>query len=152
MTLPKGEPDRYVGRRSRIVGLNRRTIVVIGIIVVALGVLLFTQKHRVSVYLRSRPMSIHDRVVVVVQNWVTAPSRPDDTQQLEVLWASSGRSFAFYPDAAQVLARNLQTEFRDSNTVVLRYTDLYASGANTAAKVKTVGDLATAVRQNYTPQ
>ena len=97
-------------------------------------------------------MSVHDRAVNVVRDWASVPSRPEDKDLLEVVWATSGRSFAFYPDAVQVLTRNLQNEFHDSKTAVVRYTDFYALDVNANGKVKTVGDLATAVRQNYEPQ
>jgi hypothetical protein len=135
------------------VKLNRKaTVIIILGAAVIVALVLVTQKHRLSIYLRTRPMSVHDRVANIVQTWASMPTRPDDKQQLEVVWASSGRSFPFYPDAAQVLTRNLQSEFRDSKTDVLRYTDCYASDGNANGKVKTVGDLATAVRQNYEPQ
>lgn len=97
-------------------------------------------------------MSVHDRVGIVVRDWASMSSRPEDKELLEVVWASSGRSFAFYPDAAQVLTGNLQSEFHDSKTAVVRYTDFYAPDVNANGKVKTVVDLATAVRQNYEPQ
>jgi hypothetical protein len=132
------------------VNLNRRaTLIIILGVAVIVALVLVTQKHRWS---RARPMSVHDRVAYVVQTWASMSSLPDDKQQLEVVWASSGRSFPFYPDAAQVLTRNLQSEFRESKTDVLRYTDCYASDGNANGRVKTVGDLATAVRQNYEPQ
>jgi hypothetical protein len=133
--------------------INRRTqvIVVSGAVIAVLALIFVTQKHRFSVYLR-KPMSVHDRVVNVVRDWASMSSRPEDKQLVEVVWATSGRSFAFYPDAAQVLTRNLQSEFRDSKAAVVRYTDFYAPDVNANGKVKTVGDLATAVRQNYEPQ
>jgi len=125
---------------------------IVGAAAIAVLALIFiTQKHRFSVYLR-KPMSVHDRVVNVVRDWASMSSRPEDKELLEVAWASSGRSFAFYPDAAQVLTRNLQSEFHDSKTAIVRYTDFYAPDVNANGKVKTVGDLATAVRQNYEPQ
>ena len=79
------------------------------------------------------------------------PARPSDKQELEVIWAKSGLHFEFFPYAAQDLTTKLNSEFHDSRTTVLEFTDIYAS-ANTSAKVKTVKDLATAVRQNYTPE
>lgn len=97
------------------------------------------------------PMSVHDRVTTVVQGWARLPSPPSDKQELEVIWATSGRQFEFFPYAAQELTTNLQGEFRDSKKTVLQFTDIYAS-ANANGKIKTVKDLATAVRQNYRPQ
>ena len=86
-----------------------------------------------------------------VQGWARMPSLPDDKQELEVIWATSGRDFEFFPHAAQELTTSLQTEFHDSRQEVLKFTDISAD-ANTSGKVKTVKDLATAVRQNYRPQ
>ena len=133
--------------------LNRRTklMIIVGAAAAIAALIFITQKYRFSVSLR-KPMSVHDRVVIVVQDWASMSSRPEDKELLEVVWASSGRSFAFYPDAAQVLTRNLQNEFHNSKTAVLRYTDFYAPDGNANGKVKTVGDLATAVRQSYEPQ
>lgn len=132
--------------------INRRTkVMIVGAAAIALAFIFIAQKNRFSVYLR-KPMSVHDRAVIVVRDWASMSSRPEDKELLEVVWASSGRSFAFYPDAAQVLCRNLQSEFHDSKTAVVRYTDFYAPDLNANGKVKTVGDLATAVRQNYEPQ
>lgn len=102
-------------------------------------------------FILQKQNSVHDRVVTVVQTWATTPSLPTDKQDLDVLWATSGKSFEFYPSATQILTAQLQHEFRDSKSNVLQYTDIYAD-ANTAGKVKTVSDLATAVRQNYDPQ
>ncbi len=98
-----------------------------------------------------RTMSVHDRVTIVVQGWAGLSPRPSDKQELEVIWAQSGLQFEFFPYAAQDLTSKLKTEFRDSKTTVLKFTDIYAS-TNTNAKIKTVKDLATAVRQNYTPE
>ena len=98
-----------------------------------------------------RTMSVHDRVTTVVQDWARQLARPSDKQELEVIWAQSGLQFEFFPYAAQDLTTKLKTEFRDSKTMVLTFTDIYAS-TNTNAKIKTVKDLATAVRQNYTPE
>jgi hypothetical protein len=100
---------------------------------------------------RLTPMSVHDRVTKVVQFWGRMPDLPDDKQELEVIWATSGPQFEFYPYGAQDLTEKLHQEFRESGKAVLNFTDIYAS-ANTAGKVKTVDDLATAVRQNYRPQ
>jgi hypothetical protein len=96
-------------------------------------------------------MSVHDRVTTVVQGWAHLPARPSDKQELEVIWAKSGLHFEFFPYAAQDLTTKLKSEFRDSKTAVLEFNDIYAS-TNQDAKIKTVKDLATAVRQNYTPQ
>lgn len=97
-----------------------------------------------------KPMSVHDRVIHVVQNWATLPSPPGDKQELEIIWAKHG-GFEFFPYGAQNLATNLQTEFKDSKKTVILFTDISAD-ANPKGKVKTVKDLATAVRQNYEPQ
>lgn len=97
-----------------------------------------------------KPMSVHDRVTHVVQNWATLSSPPTDKQELEVIWAKHA-GFEFFPYGAQNLATNLQTEFKDSKKTVILFTDI-AADANPKGKVKTVKDLATAVRQNYEPQ
>lgn len=97
-----------------------------------------------------KPMSVHDRVTHVVQNWATLSSAPTDKQELEVIWAKHA-GFEFFPYGAQNLATNLQTEFKDSKKTVILFTDI-AADANPKGKVKTVKDLATAVRQNYEPQ
>ncbi|MBV9181032.1 MAG: hypothetical protein JO356_06960 [Acidobacteria bacterium] len=96
-------------------------------------------------------MSVHDRVTKVVQSWGQMPSLPDDKQELEVIWASSGPQFEFYPYGAQDLTERLHHEFRESGKAVLYFTDIYA-GKNTGGKVKTVDDLANAVRENYRPR
>jgi len=96
-------------------------------------------------------MSVHDRVTNVVQTWGRMQVLPDDKQELEVIWAASGPQFEFYPYGAQDLTEKLHQEFRESGKAVLHFTDIYAS-ANTGGKVKTVDDLANAVRQNYRPQ
>jgi len=98
-----------------------------------------------------RTMSVHDRVTSVVQDWARLLGRPSDKQELEVIWAQSGLQFEFFPYAVQDLTTKLKTEFRDSKTTVLKFTDIYAS-TNANARIKTVKDLATAVRQNYTPE
>ncbi len=98
-----------------------------------------------------RIMSVHDRVTTIVQGWARLPGRPSDKQELEVIWAKSGLQFEFFPYAAQDLTTKLKSEFRDSKTTVLEFTDIYGS-TNSSAKIKTVKDLATAVRQNYTPE
>jgi len=95
-------------------------------------------------------MSVHDRVTHVVQNWARLPSSPTDKQDLEVIWGKSS-GFEFFPYAAQHLATDLQTEFHDSKKTVIQFTDI-AADANPKGKIKTVKDLATAVRQNYEPQ
>ena len=97
------------------------------------------------------PMSVHDRVTRVVQVWARMPSLPDDKQELEVIWDTSGPHFEFFPYGAQDLTTKLQSEFRESKRPVLQFTDIYAT-ENTGGKVKTVEELATAVRQNYRPQ
>ena len=96
-------------------------------------------------------MSVHDRVTKVVQSWGRMPDLPDDKQEIEVIWASSGPQFEFYPYGAQDLTQKLHQEFRESAKDVIRFTDIHAS-TNTAGKVNTVDDLANAVRQNYRPQ
>jgi hypothetical protein len=97
-----------------------------------------------------KPMSVHDRVTHVVQNWARMPSSPTDKQELEVIWGKSS-GFEFFPYAAQHLATDLQNEFHDSKKTVVQFTDI-AADANPKGKIKTVKDLATAVRQNYEPQ
>ena len=97
-----------------------------------------------------KPMSVHDRVTHVVQTWAKLPSSPTDKQELEVIWGKSS-GFEFFPYAAQHLATDLQSEFRDSKRTVIQFTDI-AADANPKGKVKTLKDLATAVRQNYEPQ
>jgi hypothetical protein len=100
---------------------------------------------------RLTSMSVHDRVTTVVQSWGRMPALPDDKQELEVIWSASGPQFEFYPYGAQDLTEKLRHEFRESGKTVLQFTDIYAS-ANTGGKVKTVDDLAKAVRQNYRPK
>jgi hypothetical protein len=97
-----------------------------------------------------RFMSVHDRVTDVVQVWGHMQAIPDDKQELEVIWDKSGLQFEFYPYAVQDLTEKLTKEFRDSDKPVLRFTDVYAD-ANKNGKIKTVEQLATAVRQNYQP-
>jgi hypothetical protein len=96
-------------------------------------------------------MSVHDQVTKVVQIWAHLPDEPDDKDELEVIWAKSGSQFDFYPYAAQNLTIRLNRTFHDSKRSVLMFTDIYAS-TNTKGKIKTVDELATAVRQNYIPQ
>lgn len=97
-----------------------------------------------------QPMSVHDRVTHVVQNWARLSSAPTDKQELEVIWGKSS-GFEFFPYAAQHLATDLQSEFHESKKTVIQFTDI-AADANPKGKIKTVKDLATAVRQNYEPQ
>lgn len=130
--------------------LGRRAAWVIGAIAMAAGFFYFGIKFQ-DIHTMVYPMSVHDRVTNVVQAWASMPSLPDDKQELEVIWATSGSEFEFFPYAAQDLTTRLQREFRDSKKTVLKFTDIYAS-ANTVAKIKTVEDLATAVRQKYRPQ
>lgn len=66
-------------------------------------------------------MSVHDRVTNVVQVWARMPSLPDDKQELEVIWATSGPHFEFFPYGAQDLTTKLQNEFRDSTKTVLQF-------------------------------
>jgi hypothetical protein len=115
---------------------------------VILGIWYLTTTSTFKSFLK--PMSVHDRVTHVVQNWAGLPSIPTDKQELEIIWAKRG-GFEFYPYAAQNLATDLQGEFKDSKRTVIQFTDISAD-ANPQGRIKTVKDLATAVRQNYEPQ
>ena len=131
--------------------MTRRGQQLIIVIVIVLLILCFvTYKSRFSIT-GVKVMSVHDRVTNVVQVWARMPSLPDDKQELEVIWATSGPNFEFFPYGAQDLTTKLRTEFRDSTKTVLNFTDIYAS-TNTSGKIKTVDQLATAVRQNYKPK
>ncbi len=101
---------------------------------------------------KQQSASVHDRVVNVIEQWITTTSRPTDDRELTVLWATSPKSFPFYPDAAQDLASRLQTEFRESRIVVLQTGDVYDSQKNSSGSVKTVIQLSEHVRQQYDPQ
>src|SRR5260370_42443783 len=127
---------------------RNRWLVGASVVVIVLGIITYKLHFIKNVV---RVMSVHDRVTVVVQGWAHMPSLPDDKQELEVIWATSGPHFEFFPYGAQDLTAKLQTEFRDSKKTVLHFTDIYAS-TNTGGKIKTVEELATAVRQNYRPQ
>ena len=96
-------------------------------------------------------MSVHDQVTKVVQTWAHLPKEPDDKDELEVIWAKSGSGFEFFPYAAQNLTSSLNQTFHDSKRKVLEFTDIYATN-NSKGKIKTVDELATAVRQNYRRQ
>jgi hypothetical protein len=124
-------------------------------IAVAIAVLVAVCLICVRVFLkfgeRMMPMSVHDRVTKVVQVWAHMPTLPDDKQELEVIWDTSGLHYEFFPYGAQDLTTKLQREFRESKRGVLEFTDIYATN-NTSGKVKTVEELAIAVRQNYRPQ
>jgi hypothetical protein len=130
--------------------MSRRSLslVVVSVVVIVLGIISYKLHFFKNVV---RVMSVHDRVTVVVQGWAHMPSLPDDKQELEVIWAMSGPHFEFFPYGAQDLTAKLRTEFHDSKKTVLQFTDIYAS-TNTGGKIKTVEELATAVRQNYAPQ
>jgi hypothetical protein len=131
--------------------MTRKGQQLIVVIVIVLLILCFvTYRFRFSIT-GVKVMSVHDRVTNVVQVWARMPSLPDDKQELEVIWATSGQHFEFFPYGAQDLTTKLQSEFRDSTKTVLQFTDIYAS-TNTSGKIKTVDQLATAVRQDYRPK
>ncbi len=128
---------------------SRKRLLLIAIAILGVvGLLILSTTSRFKSWIK--PMSVHDRVTHVVQNWARLPSLPTDKQELEVVWGKSS-GFEFFPYAAQHLATDLQTEFHDSKKTVIQFTDI-AADANPKGKIKTVKDLATAVRQNYEPQ
>jgi hypothetical protein len=129
---------------------RRRQHLIIVIVIILLILCFVIYKSRFSIT-GVRVMSVHDRVTNVVQVWARMPSLPDDKQELEVIWATSGPHFEFFPYGAQDLTTELQKEFSNSTKTVLNFTDIYAS-TNTSGKIKTVDQLATAVRQNYKPK
>lgn len=119
------------------------------LLLAALAAVFLLRSRRVRV--KMIPMSVHDRVTDVVQAWARMPSLPDDKQELEVIWDTSGPQYEFYPWGAENLATRLQTEFHDSKTKVVLFTDIHAS-KNPGGKINTVDDLATFVRRHYRPQ
>jgi len=130
------------------VASRKRLLLVIFAAACLVALIFLAGTHNYKSFLK--PMSVHDRVTNVVQNWARLPSSPTDKQDLEVIWGKSS-GFEFFPYAAQHLATDLQTEFRDSKKTVIQFTDI-AADANPKGKIKTVKDLATAVRQNYEAQ
>lgn len=131
--------------------MSRKNQWLIFVITLIVLILVFVAYWRFSFTGGVKLMSVHDRVTEVVKGWGRMPSLPDDTQELEVIWATSGVHFEFFPYGSQDLTTKLQNEFRDSKQTVLRFTDIYAS-KNPSGKIKTVDELATAVRQNYRPK
>lgn len=130
---------------------NRNVMVVGGIILLllVLATILILILRSEKFYAVKIP-SVHDRVTTVVQAWAHLTTLPTDKQELEVLWPS-GPQFEFFPYGAQDLTTRLQNEFRDSKQPVLLFTDVYATN-NPTGKVKTVDQLATAVRLKYRPR
>ena len=129
--------------------VDRKRLLLTVALLVAVGLLVLLTRN--FFFVKVKPMSVHDRVTTVIQTWARLTSPPSDKQELEVIWATSGRQFEFYPYAAQDLTTSLNNEFRDSKKPVLQFTDIYAN-TNSGGRIKTVNDLATAVRQNYRPQ
>ena len=127
-------------RKKHIILIVVSVAIALGIVTIKFNVLRFFLK----------PMSVHDRVTQVVKKWARLPTPPADKQELQVLWGKSS-GFEFFPYAAQHLATDLQTEFHDSKKTVIQFTDIGAD-ENPKGKIKTVKDLATAVRQNYEPE
>jgi hypothetical protein len=93
-------------------------------------------------------VSIHDRVVDVVSKWGRLAALPDDTDQLQVIWANSGQAVPFQPDGATQLIVALKAEFMNPpiKNITFVPADLDGGGG-----IKTVGDLATAVGQLPAP-
>jgi len=119
--------------------------IVVILIAVGVGVVYFPKRQHGFV-----AGSVHDNVTQIVKTWANTPALPDDDSILEVLWSKSGGHFEFYPYAAQDLAGKLISKFKDSTVPVILYTDINGA-ANPQGKVKTVGQLAEAVRLNYSP-
>ncbi len=55
------------------------------------------------------PLSVHARVVTVVQTWDGSPNAPVDTDQLATLWGP--HSAPYNPVGVQLLVNQLQSEF-----------------------------------------
>jgi hypothetical protein len=87
-------------------------------------------------------MSVHDRVVKVISIWGHLPTLPDDTDELQLIWANSHEAVPFQPDAVTQLILDLKAEFKDppSEDITITPSDFAPPG-----NVKTVDDLATAV-------
>jgi hypothetical protein len=89
-------------------------------------------------------MSVVSRVVKVVCMWAHLSGPPDETDQLQVIWASShdGDATPFQPDAVQLLISALQNEFGypPALKVQLIPNDFFPPG-----NIKTVADLETVV-------
>lgn len=127
---------------------KRLAVIGIVILIIACIAVYLAQRSRQAHIVRT--ISVHDQVVSVVADWSHMNSRPGDSEQLSVLWATHGSQFGFYPDAAMILTAKMQHSFSDSKRVVLQYTDINAD-SNQAGKAKTVADLFKVVNQNYEP-
>jgi hypothetical protein len=96
------------------------------------------------------PFGIHDRTVAVVQEWAHMPSAPADPELLKVLWAKVDPAIPFQPDgtttvaATSLLIVDLKREFQNPPA---RFINIQPSDID-PGNIKTVGDLATAVRQS----
>jgi hypothetical protein len=89
-------------------------------------------------------MSAHDRVVKIIASWARVSRAPNDTDQLQVLWATSGQAVPFQPDAATELIAALTSEFRKPPMIDVR---ISPSDFPPSGEIKTVEDLAIAVGQ-----
>lgn len=89
-------------------------------------------------------MSIHDRVVKVVSQWGRLSKLPKDTDQLQIIWANSGKAVPFQPDGVTQLIQVLNAEFKNPppENITFVLADFAPPGT-----IKTVDDLATAVGQ-----
>jgi hypothetical protein len=56
------------------------------------------------------PVTVHDRVVLLVKLWALLDTLPSDSDLLTVLWASKAAS-KYNPDGAQLLAMAISKEF-----------------------------------------
>jgi len=133
--------------------LEKRLIVMttVGLAAVTIiGVPVYLMKSRSL--LEQKRMSVHDRVVQVVVDWSSRSSKPDDNLELQVIWADSKKDYPFFPDAAQRLSGQLQSEFAESKKSVIQWQDIFDSSKNPGGSVKTVSILAEHVREHYEPQ
>lgn len=126
---------------------------------VAVGLVLGLALLMVRIGLRvgvTKPMNVHDTVVMSVKSWAKYPRIPSDDAVLEVVWAEtiSKHDFRFHPEGVQSLVTRLQDDFRQGpvrREIRARTKDFYAD-TNKGGKIKTVNDLVNAVDQSPAPQ
>jgi hypothetical protein len=126
-----------------------RLLLVLCLVIAFIAIIVLSSHQKKTSYFAVK--SVHDDVTDVVQQWAQLPTLPDDDSILEVIWSKSGAHFEFFPYAAQDLSNKINIKFKNSKTPVITYMDINAV-ANSGGKVKSVGDLATAVMQNYIPK
>jgi len=126
---------------------------VVLLLIAAIAVLVVTKSAKVGF---NKAMNVHDKVGQSVKTWAKYPTFPSDAALLEVVWAETRNQhdFPFYPDAAQSLVSQLQSDFSKPPVVrqiVLKTKDFYAD-SNKTGKIKSVDDLVNAVDQGPPPQ